>query len=390
MSQFIQLHLLTSYPPSNLNRDELGRPKTAIMGSVNRLRVSSQSLKRAWRTSDLYRDCIGTGSVIAFSNEIGKDLAKRTKEIGPKWIKGELLSKGVSEELAELWSKDITLTFGQVEKDENKLSQVVYLSPSDLLGCDRLVVELIEFIVDEKENELFSEITDLQEKRSKKKKADEIKKINKRMGDLFRPHILGLGQNATDMALFGRMLASSPAYNIEAAAQVSHAITVHSAKVDEDYFTAVDDLNNHEDDAGAAHIGEAGFAAGLFYAYICINRDLLIENLQGDEALANKTIAALIECAAKVSPTGKQNSFASRAHASYMLAEKGTQQPRSLSVAFLKPIQGSDQAGDAIDALIKQRDNFDKVYGQCAEGSQSMNAMTGEGSLEELIAFVTE
>lgn len=59
MSQFIQLHVLTSYPPSNLNRDDMGRPKTAVMGGVNRLRVSSQSLKRAWRTSDVFAEALG-------------------------------------------------------------------------------------------------------------------------------------------------------------------------------------------------------------------------------------------------------------------------------------------------------------------------------------------
>jgi CRISPR system Cascade subunit CasC len=34
MSEFIQLHILASYPPSNLNRDDLGRPKTAVMGGT--------------------------------------------------------------------------------------------------------------------------------------------------------------------------------------------------------------------------------------------------------------------------------------------------------------------------------------------------------------------
>lgn len=36
MSRFIQFHLLTSYPPSNLNRDDTGRPKTALVGEANR------------------------------------------------------------------------------------------------------------------------------------------------------------------------------------------------------------------------------------------------------------------------------------------------------------------------------------------------------------------
>ena len=43
MNRFLQLHLLTVYPPANLNRDDTGRPKTALFGGAPRLRVSSQS-----------------------------------------------------------------------------------------------------------------------------------------------------------------------------------------------------------------------------------------------------------------------------------------------------------------------------------------------------------
>ncbi|MCE1695390.1 type I-E CRISPR-associated protein Cas7/Cse4/CasC, partial [Enterobacter hormaechei] len=99
--------------------------------------------------------------------------------------------------------------------------------------------------------------------------------------------------------------------------------------VENDYFTAVDDLNNGKTDTGSSHIGETGFAAALFYSYICINKSLLIENLAGNEALANRAIAALTEAAVKIAPSGKQNSFGSRAYASYVLAEKGEYQPRS-------------------------------------------------------------
>ena len=113
--------------------------------------------------------------------------------------------------------------------------------------------------------------------------------------------------------MFGRMLASSPAFNVEAAVQVAHAITIHKVAVEDDYFSAVDDLNRGEEDVGAAHIGEAGFGAGVFYLYLCINRELLLENLGGDTSLTAKTLEALVHAATKVSPTGKQNSFASRA-----------------------------------------------------------------------------
>ena len=162
--------------------------------------------------------------------------------------------------------------------------------------------------------------------------------------------------------------------------------------IEDDYFTAVDDLNDGSEDAGAAHIGETGFAAGLFYSYICINKELLIDNLNGDKELASKAIAALTEAAVKVAPEGKQNSFGSRAYASYALAEMGDQQPRSLSVAFLKPVakHADDYGSVAVKALEEQRHNFDKVYGACADAHCSFNALTGEGSLNEMLAFVSE
>lgn len=187
------------------------------------------------------------------------------------------------------------------------------------------------------------------------------------------------------------MLASSPAFNVEAACQVAHAISVHPIVIEDDYFTAVDDLNDGLEDMGAAHIGETRFAAGLFYSYVCINRELLIENLDGDEALANKAIRALTEAAAKVAPKGKQNSFASRAYASYALAEKGDQQPRSLSVAYLKPINyrdNKDFVSDSISALVAQKESFDKVYGDCADSRYQLNVPKIEGSLAGLLDFV--
>jgi CRISPR system Cascade subunit CasC len=176
---------------------------------------------------------------------------------------------------------------------------------------------------------------------------------------------------------------------------VAHAISVHPVVIEDDYFTAVDDLNDGSEDAGAAHIGETGFAAGLFYSYICINRTLLVENLGGDEALAQKSIQALIEAAVKVPPNGKQNSFGSRAYASYVLAEKGDQQPRSLSVAFLKPvtsqgIEGTDFGTAAVDALTTQRQNMNAVYGPCADASCEINVFEGKGTLAELLKFVAE
>jgi len=353
MSRFIQLHILTSYPPANLNRDDLGRPKTAKMGGFDRLRVSSQSLKRTWRTSDLLQS--------ALSDHIGT----RTKRLGLGCYE-KLLASKVNEKEALEWAKEIANQFGALKKDkanplnELEIEQLVHISPAEQAAIDALVAKLGE------------------EQRAPEK--DEL--------DLLRRD-----DQAVDVALFGRMLASRPAFNVEAACQVAHAISVHPVVIEDDYFTAVDDLNDHSVDAGAAHIGETGFAAGLFYSYICINKEQLIENLGGDKELANKAIAALTEAAIKVAPEGKQNSFGSRAYASYVMAEAGDQQPRSLSVAYLKPIDqraSDDFATDAVAALEQQQQNFDQVYGDCADSRYVLNAVTAQGKLQELLAFIGE
>jgi len=350
MSRFVQIHMLTSYPPANLNRDDQGRPKTAKMGGFDRLRVSSQSLKRAWRTSEMFQqaldECVGT----------------RTKLLGMSAYE-KLIAGGVKEKQAKEWAQKIAGVFGALKKAKDKdleIEQLVHVSPTELQGIDNLVATMLSENRGPEEAEL----------------------------DLLRKQ----GQ-AADIALFGRMLASSPAYNVEAACQVAHAISVHPVVIEDDYFTAVDDLNDGSEDAGAAHIGETGFAAGLFYSYICINRELLIDNLGGDAELAAKAIKSLTEAAVKVPPEGKQNSFASRAYASYVLAEKGDQQPRSLSVAFLKPVtsqgvEGADFGTAAVDALTTQRSNMDAVYGSCADSICEINVFAGKGKLTELLAFV--
>jgi len=363
MSDFIQLHVLTSYAPANLNRDDTGRPKTALMGGALRLRVSSQSLKRAWRTSDL------------FESAVGGHLGKRTRLLG-KDVYDAMLAQGTDAQRALEWARQIAAAFGslEVEKLESKkkksgdevasepdvkkllqIKEIIHVSPAERQSALRLAANCAQ--------------------RGTGPEPDELKLLSKE-------------STAVDVSMFGRMLASANEFNVDAAVQVAHAFTVHRAEVEDDYFSAVDDL---DDDTGAGHIGERGYGAGLFYLYVCINRSLLQENLHGDKALADKAIASLLESITKVSPTGMQNSYASRAYAAYVLAEKGSQQPRSLSQAFLKPVRGgADQSmlTEAIQALEKQRQNFDAVYGACAEAHQVLNADAGVGSLQSLIYFV--
>ena len=350
MSRFVQLHLLTNYPPSNLNRDDTGRPKSALVGDATRLRVSSQSQKRAWRTSD------------AFEIALAGHLGTRTKRIGKEAFDA-LKQAGVAEKAAREWAKVIAACFGKAKSDKKtendedlEIEQLAHISPEERAAVDALVKLCAE--------------------RGSEPAKDELSLLRK-------------PRKAVDIAMFGRMLADSPEFNMEAAVQVSHAITVHKSAVEDDYFSAIDDLTRGE--SGASHIGERGYGAGLFYLYLCINRELLKENLGGDEALTGKALEALIHAVTKVSPTGMQNSFASRAYASYVMAEKGDQQPRSLVQAFLKPVkpfEDEDMLEKAVKAIEKRRDNFDTVYGACADARYTLNVDAGEGRLPDLVTFV--
>ncbi len=351
MTRFVQLHLLTSYPPSNLNRDDTGRPKTALVGDANRLRVSSQSLKRAWRCSE------------TFEAALAGHLGTRTKLMGKEVFKA-LKEGGISEKAARDWSKEIAKQFGKLKsekKTENdgdlEIEQLAHFSPEEEVAIQALVAALVA--------------------RKEAPTEAELK-------------LLSQSKQAVDIAMFGRMLADAAEFNTEAAVQVAHAITVHRAAVEDDYFTAVDDLNKRED-TGAAHIGERGYGAGLFYLYICIDRELLLKNLGGDTALVARALEALVNAVTKVSPTGMQNSFASRAYASHVLAEKGKQQPRSLAQAFLKPVKpfdGQDMLETAVAALNVRRDNFDAVYGACADSRYELDVEQAQGTLAELVKFV--
>ena len=158
-----------------------------------------------------------------------------------------------------------------------------------------------------------------------------------------------MSDTAADIAMFGRMLADNPDYNREAAVQVAHAITTHRVTVEDDYYTAIDDLKTAEEDAGAGFVGELGFGSGIFYLYACIDTELLQKNLGGERTLAADACAALAEAAATVSPKGKQPSFAARARAHYMLAEFGRVQPRTLAGAFVRPVEDVDLAAASID-----------------------------------------
>ncbi len=358
--KFLQIHLLTSYPPANLNRDDLGRPKTAVFGGQPRLRISSQSLKRAWRTSSVFSEKVG-------SSDLNGDGGIRTKRLGRE-IYQRLIDGGIKEKDAISWSREIAGQFGKIKPDQKEFPE-------------KLDIEQIVFISPQERDAVFALTNELL-KRKKGAQANELK-------------LLKTENSASDIALFGRMLADSPVHNFEAAAQVAHAISVHKVAIEDDYFTAVDDLNRGEEDAGAGHLGEREFASGLFYLYVNIDRELLWKNLSGagdkQKDVYNKTMQAVLEAAATVAPSGMQNSFGSVARASYVMVEIGNQQPRNLSLAYIEPVTHFGQVSldrKAIDELKNLKEQMDKAYGKCSDEMMEMDIRGNKGSMQDLLQFV--
>jgi len=374
MSEFIQLHILTSYPPANLNRDDLGRPKTALFGGSQRQRVSSQSLKRSWRESDTF--------LTSFDGSLGARTRIR------RFVVAELNRRGVKSAIAEEIARKALGTFindkeakagkkvgkkrGRADADEGDgggeggdegrkegkgEEAIAFLSPAAVAGLNHIIDKAAAGeAIDDKDWQVL---------------VDD-------------------GRGTIDIALFGRMLADDPSRSVDAAVQVAHAITVHTVAIEDDYFTAVDELNRK----GAAHVDVAEFSAGLFYLYCCVNRSLLETNLAGDEALAARALRGLTEAATTTGPKGKVNSYGSHAYASYVLAERGERQPRNLSVAFLKDVQvprgsnGGSFLSAAIESMESTRERFDRAYGPNAREHYVLDVEKGKGTLDELLAFV--
>lgn len=347
-NRFIQLHLLMSYPPSNPNRDELGQPKVAIVGGTQRSRISSQSLKRAWRTSEIWKDQ-------------GLSIGKRTRELfldKELDLYAQLVAKH-GEKLAEKYAKTILDVFAKTAKVKQKAE-----APVDemFVGKEIVTEQPIHFSTIEVEK-IKALVTILDTDPSKEQLAA----------------LLDKSPRNVDLAMFGRMIAKRPDENEEAAVQVAHAISINEVEIEPDFFTAVDDLNKH----GSAHMGEQEFVSAIYYLYLCIDTKLLLENLK-DKALARQAIKALTETAAVVAPTGKQNSYANRAQAFYILAEKGNAQPRNLSLAFLKAMSAAEPE-KAIEKLQGIKNKFNTAYSKPQE--KEMN-LFGEGTLQDIMDFV--
>lgn len=353
MTTFVQLHLLTFVPPANLNRDDTGAPKSAIVGGETRLRLSSQSLKRAWRTSDV------------FAEKLAGHLGSRTQRFGEEIVE-RLVAEGIDEASAIAATRRVIVAFGKPKGDKDdkptRTEQLAFLSEEEKAEAVALALAIA------------------------RGETIEDKTIAAR--------VLKRADTAADIAMFGRMFADHPDFNREAAVQVAHAFTTHRVEIEDDFYTAVDDLNRREENVGAGFVGEAGFGSGVFYLYVCVDTDLLTSNLGGDVALARAAVAALVEASATVAPNGKQASFASRLRASHVVVEKGSDQPRTLAAAFAQGVPPRDPNGllaASSKRLVDLRAGFAAAYGAGDTEAVEMRVDDpGTRSLADLVAFATD
>lgn len=297
---FIDIHVLQTVPPSCINRDDTGSPKSAVFGGVARARVSSQAWKRATRTE--FNNHLDVSELGERTVRVVERIAKRISELDAS-IATERATELATDVLKETGIKVKIEKKKDEDVEERHTSYLIFLSRAQINALAQIGVSVA---AGEK----------LDKAAAKRAFADE---------------------NSIDVALFGRMIADAPDLNVDAACQVSHAISVHAASPEFDYFTAVDD-NSPKDNAGAGMIGTVGFVSSTLYRYATIDAQRLAENLGSPEA-ALRAIEAFVRAFVTSMPTGKQNTFANRTRPGLVLVEVREDQPVNLAGAFENPVQ---------------------------------------------------
>lgn len=311
MSLTIDIHALQSLPPSNINRDDTGAPKTAVFGGVPRQRVSSQSWKRAIRRD--FEDKLPAGTVGYRTKRAAGLIAKRiedlTGEAGQAWDRAK-----IAESVKSLFAAvKIKLSEVKVEDGEDgedakaaavgDTGYLLFLSPRQIDNAARALIEL--------DGEKIA-----------KKQADPL--LN--------------SEHSIDIAMFGRMIADDAAFNVDAAVQVAHAIGIHESEPEFDYYTAVDDVVEDNEETGAGMIGTMQMMSSTLYRYATIDVASLEENL-GDPAATGEAIRAFLDSFITSLPSGKQNSYAHNTLPELVLVEVRDTRSVSLVNAFETPVR---------------------------------------------------
>lgn len=324
MTTYVEIHALQNVPPSNINRDDTGAPKTALYGGVSRSRVSSQSWKRAMRED--FNQTMDPKDVGTRSKRIVADIAKSIVNARPDLVDAaEPLAVAAME--AAGFKKPVPPTPKKgMEPGTAETGYLVFLSQRQI---DALAEAAIAVSAD----------------------ADPLKSLK-------AMKVKGLvdADHSVDIALFGRMVADSSDLNVDAACQVAHALSVHEAVPEYDFYTAVDDSkdrNEEETDAGAGMVGTVAFVSSTLYRYAAVNVDQLAKNLGPDEAVS-LALEAFIRSFVASMPSGKQNTFGNGTRPDAVLVTVASGQPTSLVGAFERPVAASDgYMASAVERLVE-------------------------------------
>ncbi len=319
MANFINFHVLISHSPSCLNRDDMNMQKDAVFGGKRRVRISSQSLKRALRTGDYYAKHIGASSLRTIHLAPLRDLLR--KQLGDRF---------------EQTTIDTTLALltGKTINDAEKI-EADAVSP--------WVMAEISWFCEQVEK---AQAENLEEKKLTKLLKEDVNAMRSNL------------QQGVDIALSGRMATSgmmSELGKVDGAMSIAHAITTHQVDSDIDWFTAVDDLQ----ELGSAHMGTQEFSSGVFYRYASLNIAQLQENLGGVSREQALEIAAhLAHMLATEVPGAKQRTFAAFNPAD-MVMVNFSDFPISLANAFESPIKSAN--GFVLPSINAFNQYWDKV-----------------------------
>jgi CRISPR system Cascade subunit CasC len=349
---FLQIHSLTSYHATLLNRDDAGLAKRIPFGDATRLRISSQCLKRHWREN--LQDILDLPDGIRSRHFFGREVLRRL-------VEERRLEPVLAEKLVRQLAKAL---ISSSDGGKDPLDQDLQMKQPALFGrpeADFLVGLLAECAGKEAPDKALGELL----KNDKKNFKAMLRQAGH--GDLFA---------GVEGAMFGRFVTSDILARSDAAVHVAHSLSVHRLDTEIDYFTVVDDLNR-EEETGAAHAGDMELGAGLFYGYVAVDIPLLVSNFTGCEAGdwgrqdardVRAALQALVRAIATVSPGAKLGSTAPYAYSDFLLLETGHQQPRTLANAYRKALPPSgDMMQAAVDSLSHHLRALDSMYDRTAD-----------------------
>ncbi|MFW5421014.1 type I-E CRISPR-associated protein Cas7/Cse4/CasC [Nocardiopsis sp. CNT-189] len=308
-ASYIDVHALQTLPYSNVNRDDLGSPKTVVFGGQERTRISSQSWKRVVRHR---------------VEERLADPAVRTRRlIGA--IADELGRRGWSAQTAEEAGRQVVVSAGKGIKVEPKKKgrEDEPQDTSVLFYLPQAAIKALADLAAEHEGAIEAEAA---KKKPGSKGVLPAEPINEILN----------GRSAT-INLFGRMVAELPGTEVDGAVQFAHAFTVQGTSVETDFFTAVDDIPK-DDDHGSGHMNVGEFASGTFYRYANVNLAQLLSNLDGDTGVMRELVSQFLRAFIDTVPTGKQNTTAAQTVPDLVHVSLRTDRPMSYAAAFEAPL----------------------------------------------------